>query len=151
MFKTIINVFRTSRRFFFTSEKDIHVYAAKGNVEKILELLEDDPTLVNLVDKMDFGTPLHWAAVYGQAECCKVLISNGADLELVDDEGKTPLWWAINGGELEVCRLLLARGANANVKNSKGQTPLVYAKRNNQKEIAALLRKHGSKCQSGQE
>jgi ankyrin repeat protein len=144
MFKTIFNVFRTSRRFLFYSKKDIHVQAAKGNVENIVELLEDDPKLVDLVDPMDFGTPLHWAAIYGQVQSCKTLISKGGDLEAVDDEGHTPLWWAVSGGESEVVRLLLARGANPNIKDSKGQTLLNYAKKKGDKKITALLRKQAA-------
>lgn len=144
MFKTMFNVFRTSRRFIFPSKKDIHVHSAKGNVENILELLDDDPRMVNLVDQMDFGTPLHWAAIYGQVPSCKTLISKGADLEAGDDEGHTPLWWAISGGELEVVRLLLAGGANVNAKDPKGQTPLDHAKEKGQKKIAALLRKQAA-------
>src|SRR5262249_31604108 len=118
-----------------------HVQAAKGNVDNVVALLDDDPKLVNLVDPMDFGTPLHWAAIYGQVSSCKTLIARGADLEAADDCGHTPLWWAISGGELDVVRLLLARGANANMKDQEGHTPLDHAEKHGQKKIATLLRK----------
>src|SRR5438034_11788891 len=109
MFKTAWNVLRTAKRWIFSSKRDIHVQAAKDDV---VALLDDDPKLVTLVDPMDFGTPLHWAAIYGQVSSCKTLITRGADLEAMDDCGHTPLWWAISSGEFEVVRLLLARGAN---------------------------------------
>src|SRR5579864_1788718 len=75
MLTTAWNLLRTMKRWIFSSKKDIHVQAAKGNVENVAALLDDDPELVNLVDKMDYGTPLHWAAIYGQVPSCKMLIS----------------------------------------------------------------------------
>ncbi len=144
MFKTAWNVLRTAKRFMFSSKQDIHVQAAKGNVDNVVALLDDDPKLVNLVDPMDFGTPLHWAAIYGQVASCKTLIARGADLEIVDDCGQTPLFWAIRSGEFEAVRLLLARRANTNMKDQEGHTPLEHAEKHGQKKIAALLRKHAS-------
>ena len=41
-------------------------------------------------------TPLLEAACYGQVEIVKFLISNGADLEAIDKDGKTPLMKAID-------------------------------------------------------
>ena len=81
MFKTAWNVLRTAKRWIFSSKRDIHVQAAKDNV---VALLDDDPKLVTLVDPMDFGTPLHWAAIYGQVSSCKTLITRGADLEAME-------------------------------------------------------------------
>jgi ankyrin repeat protein len=145
MLTTAWNLLRTMKRWIFSSKKDIHVQAAKGNVENVAALLDDDPELVNLVDKMDYGTPLHWAAIYGQVPSCKMLISRGANLDAVDDIGQPPLWWAISGGEFEVVRLLLARGANANMKDQEGHTALQHAEKKSQDKIAALLRKHATR------
>jgi ankyrin repeat protein len=144
MFRTILNTFRTMRRFASPSRDDIHVHAAKGNVDHLIALLDRKPKMVNRVDPMDFGTPLHWAAIYGQVESCKALIARGADLGLVDDCKQTPLWWAIRGGELQVIRFLLKSGADPNVEDSKGSTPLQYAVRKGKDAIAAVLRKYGA-------
>jgi ankyrin repeat protein len=40
-------------------------------------------------------TPLHWAAINGQADRAKVLLNSGADPSLRNQEGKTPLDEAI--------------------------------------------------------
>jgi ankyrin repeat protein len=142
-FRTSLNVLRTARRFFF-SKGDIHVEAAKGNLETLQELLAHNPQLVNLVDKMDYGTPLHWAAVYGQPDACKVLLAHNADINLVDELGHTPLNWAIGGREEDVVRLLIEHGANVNHKDLKGRTPLQVALEKSEHEIAAILREHGA-------
>src|SRR5437588_7260509 len=120
------NVLRTTRRFLF-SRDDIHVLAAKGKTAELEALLDENPQLVNLVDKMDYGTPLHWAAVYGQLESCQILLARDADVDVPDDCGGTALFWAISGGEAEVVRLLLAHGASLAHRNSDGRTPLEHA------------------------
>jgi ankyrin repeat protein len=141
---TTLNLFRTMRRWIL-SKDDIHVEAAKGNLENLQSLLTKNPELVNLVDKMDYGTPLHWAAIYGQAESCKLLLERGADLKLVDDLGYSPLRWAIDGGEPGIVELLIAHGADVNQRDQEGLTPLDVALRKKQDESAAILREHGAK------
>jgi ankyrin repeat protein len=141
---TTLNLFRTMRRWMF-SKDDIHVEAAKGNLENLQSLLTKNPELVNLIDKMDYGTPLHWAALYGQAESCKLLLEHGADLKLVDDLGYSPFRWAIDGGEPGIVALLIAHGADVNQKDQEGRTPLDVALRKKQHESAAILREHGAK------
>jgi ankyrin repeat protein len=145
MLKTLWNVCRTAWRFSVSSKMDIHVQAAKGNVANINSLLEAEPGLVNLVERMDYGTPLHWASVYGQVESCKELIEHGADIDSMDDCGWTPLCWAIQGKETEVVKLLLSPGAGPNVKDKNGESPLGLAVENQQPEIVALLQKYGAK------
>ena len=143
-FGTTLNVFRTARRWMF-SKGDIHVEAAKGNLASVEALLTQNPQLVSLVDKMDYGTPLHWAAMYGQQEVCELLIEHGADLNSVDDLGLSPLRWAVDGSEVGVIRLLLDRGADVNLKDAEGITPLRRAVVKKRDEIATLLREHGAK------
>jgi ankyrin repeat protein len=140
LFRSLWYVGRTARRFMF-SKGDIHALAAKGKVQEVEALLDEKPKLVNLVDKMDYGTPLHWAAVYGQEEACRLLLDRGADVHAVDDCDDTPLFWAIAGGERKIVRLLLDNGASLKHTNSQGQTPLQHAAYKDQEKIAELLRK----------
>ena len=141
---TSLNLLRTMRRWMF-SKNDIHVEAAKGNLENLQTLLSSNPELVNLIDKMDYGTPLHWAAVYGQAESCKLLLGHGADVKLVDELGHSALVWAIDGGEPGIVELLIAHGVDVNQKDQEGRTPLDVALRKKEDESAAILRHHGAK------
>ncbi len=70
-------------------------------------------------------TPLHYAALYGNAASMKVLLEGGADANAVDNRGATPLIYAAYN--LEKTKLLVEHGAHVNVVSNKGTTPLEIA------------------------
>eukprot|EP00903_Cladosiphon_okamuranus_P012396 g11618.t1 len=108
---------------------DVHAAALSGDVEGVRRYVSDarDPNILN-----EAGiTPLHSAAVQGQAEVIRVLVAAGADTDLKVCRGKegtshdaSPLLLAAVGGHLEAARVLLEGGAEVGAKNSKGLTPL---------------------------
>jgi ankyrin repeat protein len=72
-------------------------------------------------------TPLHWAAWTGHRNTVDYLISRGARLDPVDNEGRTPLFAAVNAGRPDVVDYLIQKGANINVKEKSGKTMLEVA------------------------
>jgi cytohesin len=102
-------------------------------------------------------TPMHNAVLFGRIEAVKVLLNNGADVDIMDTSS-TPLRIAAQVGSAEMVQLLIDHGANINAKSFK-RTPLDTAmaaldrelagSRNEKieprKQIADLLRKHGGK------
>lgn len=63
-------------------------------------------------------TPLHLAAKKGNTETVKVLVSSGAEINALDEEGLTPLHLAAAGGHSEVVRLLIEAGADGSANIS---------------------------------
>jgi len=62
------------------------------------------------------------------ANCTKILIELGADLNLKNGKGESPLAIAARTGVVQNVELLLSRGADANLKNpNTGQAPLHVA------------------------
>ena len=57
------------------------------------------------------NTALHFAAIIGCMELCKLLLDNGADANATNANQDTVLHEAVRGGNLEVCRMLLEKGA----------------------------------------
>lgn len=53
-------------------------------------------------------TPLMYAATHGDAETVKYLLSCGADVDAVDDDGETAIDWAERNGRTDI--LLLLKG-----------------------------------------
>lgn len=74
-------------------------------------------------------TPLRIAATAGHSECVDFLISQGAEVELVDVKGQTALYVAVVNGHLDCVRILLEAGADPNGSRHHRSTPLYHAAR----------------------
>ncbi|KAL0028569.1 hypothetical protein WJX79_002655 [Trebouxia sp. C0005] len=72
------------------------------------------------------------------------LLSAGADLEAVDDEGLTPLHTAVKHRHPDLVEILLSYGARVNATNHKGQSPLHLAASRESAEILRLLLSYGA-------
>lgn len=66
-------------------------HAVFGLSPKIIRILLDYKADVNIVENRNGHTPLHYAALMGFVDSCKVLKEFGADVELKNKEGKTVL------------------------------------------------------------
>ena len=67
--------------------------------------------------------PLAWSVLHGQTEAARLLIENGADVNMKDDKGSTPLHGAAVFGRADVAKLLIENGATLQVRNDDGATP----------------------------
>ena len=59
---------------------------------------------------------IHIAARYGNTNTVRYLLSLGANVNAVDEEGWTALHWASAGGHVNVMQLLLVHGTDPKVK-----------------------------------
>ncbi len=88
---------------------------------------------------------LHQAAADGEIERVKLLISEGADVNVKNDEGLTPLHWAAREGHKEIVELLLAHDADVNIGDANSnRTAAEYAMRSKHTEIVQLLISKGA-------
>lgn len=99
---------------------EIHEAANRGDLERVISLLNFDPNLVfsRSLSELE-STPLHVAATKDVVE---VLLAHKADINARDKYGETPLYVAAERGEKDVVELLLARGADVDARNTKGPT-----------------------------
>lgn len=84
-------------------------YCARGNVEGVSKMLQDDPRLIDSVSSDQYQLqPIHWAAVGGHKTVAKQLISAGASLRArTATDGWTPMHLAALFGHFRFLRLLV--------------------------------------------
>jgi ankyrin repeat protein len=73
--------------------------------------------------------PLFNAIFFGNFEFTKLLLENGANVNLQDHCGTTPLHCAVRavaGNKEQIIKLLLDNGADLKIKDSLGKTPSDY-------------------------
>ena len=88
-----------------------------------------------------FGqTALHWAAMSGRGDCCRLLLDAGADVRVLSFDGQTPLHAAAIARSVECTGQLLAAGADVNALDSYGYSALDAAVLRGECVVAALLR-----------
>ncbi|MFT6346869.1 MAG: hypothetical protein ACJA02_001115, partial [Myxococcota bacterium] len=81
------------------------------------------------IDKKNIGgaTALHIAARNNNLQVASILIENGANVNITDNEGWTPLMRASLSGNSSLIRILLNVGAYATKTNSSGETAIIHA------------------------
>ncbi len=92
--------------------------------------------------------PLHSASLWDHGEIVKMLLSNGAEVDVKNHYGQQPLHYACVFRHKEVAKILLGAGADANAKDDDGHTPLGLAsfpKGNPAKDIVELLLAKGAR------
>jgi imidazolonepropionase-like amidohydrolase len=88
---------------------------------------------------------LHQAAANGEIERVKLLISEGADVNVKNNEGLIPLHYAAREGHKEIVELLLAHGADVNIGGADyNRTAAEFAMWSNHMEIVRLLVSKGA-------
>ena len=114
----------------------LHHAAEAGEVDEVLHLLEVDQLDPDGQDGLGFPTtPLHLAARYGHIEVISALLDNGANMRLLDKEGRSPLDVAVRYGRQAVVQELLRYGADVLVRNSDGSTCVHTACRHGQYKL----------------
>uniref|UniRef100_A0A4X2JU30 VPS9 domain-containing protein n=1 Tax=Vombatus ursinus TaxID=29139 RepID=A0A4X2JU30_VOMUR len=111
-----------------TIQKMCHPLCFCDNCEKLVSGRLNDPSVVTPFSRDDRGyTPLHVAAVCGQASLIDLLVSKGAVVNATDYHGSTPLHLACQKGYQSVTLLLLHYKANADTQDNNGNTALHLA------------------------
>ncbi|XP_026935117.1 ankyrin repeat domain-containing protein 27 isoform X13 [Sagmatias obliquidens] len=109
-------------------QKMCHPLCFCDDCEKLVSGRLNDPSIVTPFSRDDRGhTPLHVAALCGQASLIDFLVSKGAVVNATDYHGSTPLHLACQKGCQSVTLLLLHYKASTEVQDNNGNTPLHLA------------------------
>jgi len=82
-----------------------------------------------LINQKNIGgaTAIHIAARTGNIEITKILLANGADVNIADNEGFTPLMRASAANSAPIVDMLLDKNANAEIFNNSGDSAIILA------------------------
>ena len=121
------------------SAQDIFEAVRVGNIERVKNLLEQNPKLVNERDSRQW-TPLHIAVAGDKKEIAAYLIERGAAVDAKTGTGATPLhclMWMT--GSMDMARLLIEKGADINSSSTSGTSILMMAAIEKRREIVDYL------------
>ncbi|XP_025092484.1 oxysterol-binding protein-related protein 1-like isoform X2 [Pomacea canaliculata] len=125
--KDAISIIKADQEF-ESPEEELLYYARNGltsHIDSLIQQCSQDGIKLNInckgKKKSNRGwTPLHLAAYFGHINTVKVLLEQGAEVNLVNVSGDTPLHRASYTGREDVVRTLLEYGADVAVVNVEG-------------------------------
>ncbi len=96
-------------------------------------------TDINARDKEKGYTALHWAAKKGLNNDVQWLLDNGADANIINNDGDTPLILAIKEGHTSIASLLIKHGADVDIRNNNGKTAMQVAQENGHTNVVNTI------------
>jgi uncharacterized protein len=127
------------------AQLDVFAATAAGRTGRVVDLIEQDPSLVNAFAPDGFQ-PLGLAAFFGHLPLVELLLANGAEANSPSRNSMhvMPLHSAVAGRHLEITRALLSHGADVNARQADDFSPLHEAAQNGQIEMVELLLSYGA-------
>jgi len=126
------------------SQALLYVCSTHPHLLHIVSLLLDYGADVNAVDTYTKWGSLHFACNDDHVECAKLLIANGADVNLKGSDNWTPLHHSCNNSNSECTQLLISHNANLEAREWYGKTPLHFACHAGSLECVKMLVEEGA-------
>ncbi|XP_061387552.1 homeobox protein 5 [Musca vetustissima] len=126
----------------------LHIAARTGNLELVQLIVysykasKNISQFLSFINAQDDGgwTAMVWAAELGHTDIVSLLLQQGADPNICDNDNNTVLHWAaLHNNDLDTITVLLQTGINCNIQNVEGETPLHIACRHSSKNLSLLL------------
>ena len=114
-----------------------------GHADIVQEIINLDKDIIHRLHNSEI-LPLNFAIKHNKFELVKLLIENGADINLSDNID-SPLTIAIAKQDVNLISYLIKKGVDINRVDDQGNTPLVYAIEQQQFKVIDLLLENGVK------
>ncbi|KAM4662130.1 ankyrin repeat and SOCS box protein 12-like [Discoglossus pictus] len=127
--------------------RELHLAVVMDNSEHLHSLLSDDKFKKYINSRSGWGvpvTPLRLAASKGSVKCLKILLANGAEVDILDVKAQTPLFTAVSAGHFDCVQELLKAGANPGGSIYNNCSPVFTAAREGNFSILRELLEYGA-------
>lgn len=101
-------------------------------------LLKFNPE-INKIRQLDGKTPLINAITRGRISIARLLIENGADIHVVDNDSYPVIYHAIKKGIIDIAKILIAKNVELVFKDNEGKTLLHLASLSGSYELTEIL------------
>ena len=145
LYSTILFTTASSNNF-MNRQDNLSIAVRNRNMRKVEQIFRKSSGNIRINKKYGrkVQTLLHYAAISHAHEIAKILIQNGAHLNIKNLKKRTPMWYAFNNNDLEMIWILVEAGANVNEQYWFGQTLLHIACREGDYKLAKLLIESGA-------
>ena len=132
--------------------REWYMIAGQGprNMDRFIKMSLKNGLDINARQEHRHGmwTPLHWLAQRGLTHGISCLLQNGANPNMIDDQGRTPMHIiAQKGIGKNHIQLLMEHGGDVSIRDIEGKTPLDYARKTKRKGLANFLTEHAKRTQ----
>ena len=118
--------------------------ACEANDLKTVEFLLQMGLDINEKNIKNGETPLHISVIKKNLEIIKLLISNGSDINLLNNDLESPIFHAIKGKDIDIIKFLIQNGSNLLLLSKNKDSILHIACDINDSEIIKLLLSNGA-------
>ncbi|XP_026998616.2 transient receptor potential cation channel subfamily A member 1a isoform X2 [Tachysurus fulvidraco] len=129
----------------------LHYASSKGHIRVINLIVQIAGSQeLDIVDD-DGNTPLHWAVQQDQLGSCSLLLSLGANPNILNKAALSPLHLAVSLRHNHIVEQLLTHSeTDVNLEGDLGNTPLILAASLDNHEALLMLQKNGARlcCQN---
>ena len=124
---------------------DIFEASALGRVDRIKQLLRDDPALASAYSPDGFPA-VGLAAFFGHLEAARTLIAAGANIHAAATNAfkVQAIHAAVASRNLDIVRAVLEAGADPNAAQQQGFRPIHEAGNHGNRDLAELLMRYGA-------
>lgn len=128
-YKKVIQLL-TTNSYIDINEKDHEgrtslIYAISQDYKALATILIEAGADINVVDKLNKMSPLHYAVMYNDLEMINVLIKRNANLNLKEEQGRTALHYAVFLGAWDAATCLMENGSDIYTRN-KNESSLLH-------------------------
>ena len=122
----------------YDGRQPLHLAVTSANPDMVAAIIKQPSCMINALDQRD-RTPLHYAAIQGQAAIARLLLEAGAKSDTLDEAGASAGHLAVQSGDEKTISVFIEKNQCQQLDSQK-RTPLMWAVALERVAIVKILR-----------